>query len=52
MTVLDLKEKINKRLNIPTENQRLIYCGRILQNEKKLQEYGKHRFLSAISMSF
>jgi len=39
MTVLNLKEKISERLNITPDNQRLIYCGRILQNDKKLEEY-------------
>lgn len=40
MTVLNLKEKINERLNLPVDSQRLIYCGRVLDNDKKLQEYG------------
>lgn len=40
MTVLNLKERINDRLNISIDNQRLIYCGRILENDKKLKEYG------------
>ena len=31
-TLLELKEKINQLLNVPLANQRLIYQGKILQN--------------------
>ena len=38
-TVTSLKEKIRSALNIPIERQRLIYCGRVLQDEKRLSDY-------------
>jgi len=39
-TLLELKEKINRILNIPTLNQRLIYQGKILQNNsEKIKHY-------------
>ena len=39
-TILELKEKINRILNIPILNQRLIYQGKILQNNsEKIKHY-------------
>jgi hypothetical protein len=40
MTILNLKERIQEKLNMSVDNQRLIYCGRILDNDKKVKDYG------------
>ncbi|CAD8206904.1 unnamed protein product [Paramecium pentaurelia] len=39
-TVLELKQKIYHKLNIPTPFQQLNYVGKILDNTKLLQDYG------------
>lgn len=35
----DFKNEINTKLAIPVELQKLIFCGRVLQDEKRLSEY-------------
>lgn len=40
ITVQQLKEQVREKLGIEIHLQRLIFCGRVLQDEKRLSEYG------------
>lgn len=42
ITVEQLKEKVREQMGIEPSLQRLIFCGRVLQDEKRLAEYGKY----------
>ncbi|CAG4955365.1 unnamed protein product [Colias eurytheme] len=38
-TVLELKEKIRELMGVEVDMQRLIFCGRVLQDEKRVADY-------------
>ncbi|KAF2896772.1 hypothetical protein ILUMI_09390, partial [Ignelater luminosus] len=39
LTIGQFKEKIADTVNIPADTQRIIYCGRLLQDESKLSDH-------------
>lgn len=45
MQIRAFKEKIAPTLNIEPESQRMIFCGRVLADDKTLKDYSKLFFL-------
>ena len=43
MLVKDFKTEISERIAIPADQQRLIFRGRVLQDDKKMSEYSTWR---------
>lgn len=40
-TIREFKDKITEKTNIPPNQQRIIFCGRVLNDEKRLKDFGK-----------
>ena len=43
-TIAELKTVVATKCDIPAENQRLIYKGQVLKDEKTVEDYGKQGF--------
>ena len=43
-TIAELKAAVATQCEIPAENQRLIYKGQVLKDEKTIEDYGKRGF--------
>lgn len=41
ITVRQLKERIQTKTNVDTDLQRLIYCGRVMNDEHPLSDYSE-----------
>ena len=47
-TVADLKAEVAKKSSTPAEQQRLIYKGQVLKDERTLDSYGAWGFPSGV----
>ena len=47
-TVADLKAEVAKKSSVPAEQQRLIYKGQVLKDERTLDSYGAPGFSTGV----
>lgn len=46
ITIRQFKERIKEKTGIEPDSQRLIYCGRVMNDEHPLSNYGMCAFLT------
>ena len=49
LTIRQFKERIASSVGVAAESQRLISSGKVLQDDKRLQEYGDTAFISLLA---
>lgn len=45
ISVRQLKQRIHEKTNVDVDLQRLIYCGRVMNDDHPLSDYGKFQSL-------